>query len=66
MHVLLKCQVLCCCQRHTRGSDTLYGRVVSQVDEHDASVDSACLTEALHEEVGLLEGDTHGGKHNGE
>ena len=66
VHVLFKCQVLCCCQSHTRSCDTLYGRVVSQVDEHNASVDSACLAEALHEEVCLLKGNTHGCKHNGE
>ena len=43
-------------------SNTLDGGVVSQVHEHDRAVDSAGLPKALHEEVGFLEGDAHGGE----
>ena len=66
MHILLKCQVFCRGQRHTRCCNTLNRRVIGQVDEHDASVNGTCFTEALHKEVCLLKGDTHGREYNGE
>ena len=66
MHVFLKGQVLCCRQGHTGCGDTLHRRVIGQVDKEYRSVDSACLLEGLHEEVGLLKGDTHGREYNGE
>ena len=66
MHALVKGQILGGGERHSRGGDTLYSRVVGQVREHDSTVQGAGFAERLNEEVGLLEGDTHGGEDNGE
>ena len=66
MHVFFKCKILCCGKRHLRCCDTLYSRVICQVDEQNGSVDGTCLLKALNKEVGLLKGNTKSGKYNGE
>ena len=65
VHIFLKSQVLGGSQRHTGCSDTLYGRVVGQVDKQYGTVNGTCFFKAFYEEVGFLEGNTHGGKYNG-
>ena len=59
MHVLLKGQILGRSESHTGRCDTLYRRVIGQVNKHYAPVDSPCLPETLHKKVGFLKGDAH-------
>ena len=66
VHILLKCKIFCCRQRHTRSRDTLYSRVIRQVDEQDCSVNGSRLLKGLDKVVGLLEGNTHSSEYNGE
>ena len=65
MHVFFKCQVLCCCQSHTRSCDTLYGRVIGQVDEHGHMLGYAALLKGTAEEISHIVFNTHGAEHNG-
>ena len=66
MHILLKCQILRRCQRHLRRSDTLYRRVIRQVDKQHRTVKGACLPETLDKEIRLLERDSHCSEYNRE
>ena len=66
MHVFFKRQILGCGQCHTGSRDTFHGRVVCQVDKEDGTVDGTGFLKTLHEEVGLLEGNTHGCEYHGE
>ena len=66
MHILFKGQILGGCQCHTRCGNTLYSRVISQIDKHYGTVDRTGLFKTLYEEVGFFESNTHGGKYNGE
>ena len=66
VHVLLESQILGSGQRHTGGCDTLNGRVVCQVHEHDGTVDGAGPTEVGNEEVCFLISNTDGCEYNGE
>ena len=66
MHILLKCQIFSSGQCHTRCRDTLYSRVISQVEEHYGAVDSTAPPEVSHEELGFLVSDTYGCKYYSE
>ena len=66
MHALLESQIFSGGQGHTGRGNSLYGRVVCQVQEKNRTVDGACFTEGLLEEVRFLEGNAHGGKYYGE
>ena len=66
VHALFKGQILRGGQGHAGRGDPLDGRVVGQVDEQHRAVDGAGAPEVADEEVGLLEGDAHGGEHHGE
>jgi len=66
VHVLFKSKVLCCGKGHLRSGDTLYCRVVCQVDKEYGTVDSTGLFKGFDEVVGLLECNTHSGKYYGE
>ena len=65
VHPQIKSQVFRRCQRHTRGSDTLYRGVVCQIGEQHGTVDGAGAPEFVDKELGFFEGDADGGKHNG-
>src|SRR5699024_11158413 len=66
VHILLKRQILCRRQRHTRRGDTLYRRVICQVDKQYGTVNGASLLEGFYEEVGLFKCNTHCREYNGE
>ncbi len=66
MHPLFKSKVLRSGQRHTRRRDTLYGRIVRQIDKQDGTVDSSGLRKGLNKVIRLLKRDTHSRKYNGE
>ena len=50
MHTEIKCQIFRCSQRHTRGRDTLYRRIVRQIHEQHRSVDRTGTAEIGSEE----------------
>ena len=64
MHILFKCKIFRCCQRHTWCCDTLNRRVIRKVYKQYCSVECSCLTEAFDKEVRLLESNTHSSKYN--
>ena len=66
MHSAVECEIFRGGQSHLRRCDTLDGRVVCEVREHNGSVERASASEALDEIVRLLEGYTHSRKDNGE
>ena len=59
MHVQIESQILCRGQGHLRCSDTLYRRVVRQIQEHNGTVDRTCSSEVGSEEVSFFVGDTN-------
>ena len=66
MHTLVKCEVFRGCKCHFWRSYTLNCRVVRKIREHNRSVYGTRFLKRLNKEVGLLKGNTHGGKDNGE
>ena len=66
VHSLIKCEIFCSRQRHTRCRDTLYGRIVCQVCENDGTVDRAGTPEIPDKEFGLLKCNTDRGEYYGE
>ena len=64
VHVFFEGKILCCCQCHSRSSDTLNSRVICQVYKKNSTVYRSGFLKALYKEVGLLESNTHGSKYN--
>ncbi len=62
VHVLLVGQVLGRRERHTGQRNPLDRRVIRKVHEQDGALDGAGPPKVRDEELGFLEGDSHGGK----
>ena len=51
VHVFFEGKILCCCQCHSRSSDTLNSRVICQVYKKNSTIYSPSFLKALYEEV---------------
>ena len=66
MHTKVKCQVFRRGQRHTRGRDTLYRRIVCQIHEQNGSVDRAGAAKIRSEEFRFFVRNTDGREYDRE
>ena len=64
MHAFLECKVLGSCQCYLRGDQTLYNRVVCQVQEHNNVIGYTAFLEGSAEELCYVVFNTHSGKYD--
>ena len=64
MHAFLECKVLGSCQRYLRSDQTLYNRVVCQVQEHNNVVRYTAFLKGPAEELCYVVFNTHSGKYD--
>ena len=64
MHSFLECKVLGSCQRYLRSDQTLYNRVVCQVQEHNNVIRYTAFLEGPAEKLCYIVFNTHSGKYD--
>ena len=64
MHAFLECKVLGSCQRYLRSDQTLYNRVICQVQEHNNVVRYTAFLEGPAEELCYVVFNTHSDKYD--
>lgn len=64
MHAFLECKVLGSCQCYLRSDQTLYNRVVCQVQEHNNVVRYTAFLQGPAEELCYVVFNTHSGKYD--